>query len=55
MKNAKEVVVQSKEEKKSRGLARHTLFALFLVHLGMAIFHTGEERCENVAEIIAQL
>lgn len=55
----KEIVVQSKAEKKkkkSSGLAVHILFSLFLLHLGMVISHVGEEeKWENVAEIIIQL
>lgn len=41
--------------KRSRRLAMHVLLALFLVHLGMIIFHIGEERWKNVTEIITQL
>lgn len=59
----KEIVVQSKpgreekkKKKKSRGLAVHILFSLFLLHLGMVISHVREEeKWETVAEIIMQL
>lgn len=47
---------EEKKQKKSRGLAVHILFSLFLLHLGMVISHVREEeKWETVAEIIMQL